>query len=119
MLEDFDSEEYRRLAVLRDWPSPSLVEREMLLYDTLHALSTYSPRKLTFKGGTMISRVYLHEPTLLMEPRPREQRTPLARGCPRHVQKTNRRMVGEGATVQQENSLSIMGTIFVIVIFHD
>jgi len=34
----------------------------MLLYDTLYAISTYSPQKMLFKGGTMISRVYIGEP---------------------------------------------------------
>jgi len=33
----------------------------MLLYDTLYVISAYSPRKLVFKGGTMISRVYLKD----------------------------------------------------------
>lgn len=34
----------------------------MLLYDTLYAVSNYAPQKTVFKGGTMISRVYISEP---------------------------------------------------------
>jgi len=34
----------------------------MLLYETLYAISTYSPQEVLFKGGTMISRVYIAEP---------------------------------------------------------
>jgi len=34
----------------------------MLLYDTLYVISTYSRQKTLFKGGTMISRVYISEP---------------------------------------------------------
>lgn len=56
---DFNHDEYKEIAILKGWPGPAQVERELLLYDTLYALSAYSPRKLIFKGGTMISRVYL------------------------------------------------------------
>jgi len=99
--EDFNRDEYRRLTVLKGWPSPALVEREMLLYDTLHALNAYPPRRLTFKGGTMISRVYLHEPIRFswdLDFDGRELHS--LEDVLEMLQKTNRRLVAEGATVQ-------------------
>lgn len=58
---DFDIQEYGRVSRRKKWSNLNVVEREMLLYETLYAISTYSPQKVLFKGGTMISRVYITE----------------------------------------------------------
>ncbi len=40
----------------------SLVEREIIFYDTLEAMCTYTPSLVMLKGGTLISRLYSEQP---------------------------------------------------------
>lgn len=97
---DFNPGEYRRITASKGWPSPTLVEREMLLYDTLHALTAYAPERLIFKGGTMISRVYVHEPVRFSWDLDFDGR---GLNSPEDVlnmlKETNKGLVEEGATV--------------------
>jgi len=51
----------REVARSLDLPS-NLVEREIIFYDTLEAIGSYSPVEVVLKGGTLISRLYSEYP---------------------------------------------------------
>jgi predicted nucleotidyltransferase component of viral defense system len=55
--KDLTLERIREVAKSLDLPS-SLVEREIIFYDTLEAIGSYSPVEVVLKGGTLISRLY-------------------------------------------------------------
>jgi predicted nucleotidyltransferase component of viral defense system len=59
--QDLTLERIREVARSLDLPS-NLVEREIIFYDTLEAIGSYSPVEVVLKGGTLISRLYSEYP---------------------------------------------------------
>ncbi|MFN4133250.1 MAG: nucleotidyl transferase AbiEii/AbiGii toxin family protein [Candidatus Hadarchaeales archaeon] len=55
--KDLKPERFREVGVSFGLPA-SIVEREILFYDTLEAICSYSPVPVVLKGGTLISRLY-------------------------------------------------------------
>jgi len=60
-----DVDEYRRVAGKCGWRPPSeyltIVEREILVYDTFYLLNKLGGNSLTFGGGTLLNWAYLRD----------------------------------------------------------